>query len=276
MNDQNLTGSAIEQITGLARESAVPQINEAVHFAIAPSDSRVIDLSAYQFPDGRRPSRIIAAPKMSDAGSFTDYYKRYFDAEKSLVFADPARFSFLGILDWHPAGERTPEFASHRVSYQMLHDERWKIWIAKNDKPFTQEEFAEFIEDNRRDVTVPDGGTMMEIASRLEATVNVNFASATNLGNGQRQLRYEETVKAGIPTAGNMEVPESFTIRIPVFFGEEPVSIEARLRFRISQGKLTFQYKLYRPVETMNDAFTVSMKRIATDIQHSVILGSVA
>lgn len=270
-----LAGSALKEAVDLTKKLAQPITSEAIHFVVVPNDCGVKSLAELQYPDGIRPSRIKQVVSLKDAGSFCDYFNSYAD-DRARVFANPDEFRFVGILDYHGTGARLPEFCSHRTVLQLKQDERWKLWLDSNQKHFTQEDFANFIEDNRRDVIDPAAATMLEVARNLQATTEVNFASSTNLQNGQARIRYEETVKAGVPTAGDMEVPQEFTIKVPVFYGENPVSITARLRFRISQGKLTFHYKLYRPVETMNDAFLVAVRDIAAKVERFVLLGSVA
>lgn len=264
---QALNGSAIEEVTKLARASSITVVNGyEIQAAVIPDDNHMESLEKFQFPDGRRPSRIKASVTASDAESFCKYFLDYRD-DRSRVFANPIEHSFNGVLDYHGTGERHPEFLSHQVNLTLAYDERWALWFGKNEKAMTQAEFSEFIEDNRRDILRPDSATMLEVSRNLQATTEVNFASSTNLKNGQVQLRYEETVKAGVPTAGNMEVPEDFDILIPVFYGEAPVKITARLRFRIVQGKLSFHYKLYRPVEVVNDAFDKAVGSIRQQLK---------
>jgi hypothetical protein len=114
---------------------------------------------------------------------------------------------------------------------------------------------------------------MLEIAKDLQAHSEVNFASKINTRNGAAVLNFEETIKASVST-GSIEVPESFTIRIPVFFGEEPIEITARLRFRINEGKLRFQYKLYRPAEVIAHAFDYARGAISSAVTLEVLLGT--
>ena len=148
-----------------------------------------------------------------------------------------------------------------------------KIWSSLNEKPVPQTEFAEFIEDNRSDIIDPVSAVMLEIARDLQAHSEVNFASKVNLRNGAAVLSYDEQIKASV-TTGQIEVPETFKIGIPVFFGEHPVEISARLRFRITDGKLKFQYKLYRPAEIIAQAFEFARCDIEKATTLEVLLGT--
>ncbi len=170
--------------------------------------------------------------------------------------------------------DRLPEFCDHKASFQLTQDERWKIWIGQDNKPMAQADFAEFIEDNMADIFKPPAADMLEIARDLHAKIDVNFGSSVRSQSGQVQLRYEETVKAGVGTAGIIEVPEEFSIQIPVFYGEQPVVIKAKLRFRIKDGKLSFHYKLNRPVEIQSKAFETAVEGLQATIGQDILLGS--
>lgn len=268
-----LEGTAISEVVALTKNAAQPFTGEAIHFTVVPNDCTLKSLQDFQYPNGIRPDRIKADVKLADSGSFTRYVAAFAD-DRTRIFANPQQQSFLAVIDYHGVGdERKPEFLSHKANLQLAKDDRWNIWMSKNEKVFTQSEFAEFIEDNLSDIATPEPAFMLEVSRDLNAKVDVNFGSSVRLQNGQVKLQYQEEVKAGVG-AGNVEVPESFTIRIPVFYGTDPVSITARLRFRIVSGKLTFHYKLYRPVETLNDAFNRVVASIGETLKTDVLLGT--
>jgi uncharacterized protein YfdQ (DUF2303 family) len=271
-----LQGSALKEAVDLSKKIGQPITTEQIHYALVPNDCKVESLLNLQYPEGLPPSRIRHTVTMKSADSFAAYVMLYAD-QFTRIFADPDKFYFRGALDFHgtKADNLEPKFVSHNVQFTMTQDDRWKIWRGMDGKPFSQAEFAEFIEDNRRDIEMPDPATMLEIARSLEAKTDVNFRQATNLQNGQVQIRYEEVVTAGVPNAGNIEVPTEFTIRIPVFFGEPPLSIPVRLRFRLHGGKLTFHYKLFRPLETEQDAFKAAVDQIGRETEQKVLIGTI-
>ena len=108
-------------------------------------------------------------------------------------------------------------------------DDRWKTWASKSEKQFTQSDFAEFIEGNNADILEPSGADMLEVARDLKASNGCNFESKVTPKNGQIQMRYTEQIDGKVGTGG-LEVPEFFKLSIPVFYGEEPITISARLR----------------------------------------------
>lgn len=272
--------SLLKEAVALGQKLGAPYKDEPIHYILIPNDSKLESLKNLQYPHGMPPDRVVANVQMRDAGSFAEYVIAYRD-ERTRLFAEPQFFKFLAVLDYHyPAigGEdiRTPQFCDHKAIFQMVHDERWKIWTGQDNKPMSQVEFAEFIEDNQADLINPVPAIMLEIARDLTAKIDVNFGSSTRLQSGQVRLKYEETVKTGIPSAGDIEVPEEFSLKIPVFFGEQAVALRARLRFRINQGKLSFHYRLYRPKQVENDAFGEAVAGLESTLGAGILLGSPA
>jgi uncharacterized protein YfdQ (DUF2303 family) len=272
MGDVNLDKSALQEAVQIGQQTGKAVINEPVHYTIIPNNCTVYSLEKLQYPHGLPPSRITANVKLSDAASFCKYFDLYRD-DRSRIFADPVTTSFQAVLDYHGAGERRPEFLSHKANLVMTKDERWRIWAGKSGTVFGQNEFAEFIEDHVSDIIEPSGADMLEIARDLKASIGGSFEARVVAKSGSVQMRYTETVDAKIGT-GSVEVPDNFRIRIPVFYGEEPVEISVKLRFRISQGVLSFHYVLYGQAEILNRAFDTAVQSIADTLKCDVLLGS--
>jgi uncharacterized protein YfdQ (DUF2303 family) len=277
-NGSALDVGAVREVARLAQKAIAVVEKETVHYAVVPNDCNVKSLAEFQYPHGVPPERIRAQVKLSDAASFAEYVKKFWNPHATVVFAQPERFSFLAVVDYHQsadeANEEYPSFCDHKATFQMAQDERWKIWIGQDNKPMAQADFAEFVEDNMADIFQPPAADMLEIARDLKAKIDVNFGSSVRSQSGQVQLKYEETVKAGVGPAGIIEVPEDFSIQIPVFYGEQPVVIKARLRFRINQGKLSFHYKLNRPNEVQMKAFETAVLGLQQTLGANILLGS--
>ncbi len=277
MSEDNLSATAISEVTVLARESAIPVTTEPIHYVVVPEGCDVQSLINYQYPEGMPPTRRKAKATFFDAMSFCTYVELYQD-DRTRIFANPNTSTFLGVLDYHGAGDasvRRAEFCDHTASYPMILSDQWKIWTGRNHPyQFSQVDFAEFLEDNTKDLLTPNAATFLEIAQDLKANTEVNFESKVKRTNGNVQMRYQETTTTQVGAAGTMEVPEIFSIRIPVYYGEEAIVISARLRFRISSGKLTFSYKLDRPTEMLKEAFEKAVTAIAETLKTAVLLGT--
>lgn len=274
VNGTPLDGAAIKAVAQIVKANATPITTETIHGIIVPKDCDLRSLKDLQYPDGIRPSRIIGTVSLRDAVSFIKYYQAFAD-DRSRIFGEPANQSFLAILDYHGAGERQPEFLSHRAAFQMVLDDRWKTWSSKSEKQFAQSDFADFIEDNNADILEPSGAHMLEVARDLKASMGANFESKVTPKNGQIHMRYTEQIDGKVGTGG-LEVPEFFKLSIPVFYGEEPITISARLRYRIQQGSLTFHYKLYRQTEILNAAFDKAAASISEALKVDILRGSPA
>lgn len=291
-SEVNLNAAALKEAVELGQKLGVAIADGLeIPYAIVPSGCTVQSLIAQKYPHGlpaRKPEYIKTTAHLKDADSFCRYTSLFSDA-RTRLFADPLSFCFRAVLDYHSAPQRMltdgrdtaspsigqAEMMAHSASFMMKSSAQWDIWIAKNEKEIPQAEFAEFIEDNYRDIREPSPAIMLEVARDLTAKVDVNFNSKVTPRNGSTQIAYQEIVQAGIGESGKIEVPERFSICIPVFYGEKPVLIEARLRFRINGGKLKFQFKLYRPTEVQSDAFNLAAVAISQNLSMEIFMGSV-
>ncbi len=265
----------LQKCIEVAGATLSPDTSEKIHYVTIPESYKVHSLKDLQYPFGIPPERIVGNVQLRDGLSFCRYVMLFQD-DRTRIFAEPTGHSFLAVLDYHGAGAadlRKPEFLSHKAMFQMVLDERWKIWAGKSEKQFTQVDFAEFIEDNAADILEPSGAHMLEVARDLKASSSGSFESRVTPKNGQIQMKYTETIDGKVGS-GDVEIPEFFKLSIPVFYGESPIAITARLRYRISAGNLTFHYKLYRQTEILNDAFSRASASIADTLKCDVLMGS--
>lgn len=264
--------TALDAAVELGKQlSFMPGIDERVHYAVLPQGLQIVSLLSYQYPHGLPPERIAAKPSFQDAASFCRYCLDFKD-ERLRVFADASSVRFHAILDYHLTDDRETkaEFCSHQAYYQMALSTQWSTWFNNHDKLIPQDAFAEFLEDNYRDIQNPSHADMLQVARELKATSEMNFESKIVPKSGAVQLKWQEDMK----TTGVMEVPDVFQIAIPVFFGQAPVTIDCRLRFRIVSGKLSFLYKMYRPAETKLEAFRTEAAAVSESLGVEVHLGT--
>lgn len=156
-----------------------------------------------------------------------------------------------------------PGFADFRVSIGFRPTPQWAKWKAIDGRLLPQAEFAEFVEDNLADIATPDGATMMEIVTYLQATRSVDFRSGVKLSNGAVQLTNNESIEASVG-AGNIAVPDVFEIALSPVFGVTPFKIPARFRYRIEDRKLKLGFKLQRIEDVM--------AQIIKDIESEIVL----
>lgn len=193
-----------------------------------------------------------------DAGNVTIYVNRDADA--------PAIVAVLNDM-----GETGTGWGDFRAEIVFRFTPQWKKWTAIDGKMLSQAEFAEFIEDNLGDVMTPPGADMLEIAQYLSATRSVDFKSAIRLSSGQIQLQNVENLDAKVGS-GQTAIPEVITLGIAPVFGLPPFKVDARFRYRITDGKLKLGIKLQR-IEDIMEAVVNDMVNgtVATEGRMAVV-----
>jgi len=206
-------------------------------------------------------SRKLAAPlrkhavvRLKDADSFIEYVKRHGSLTDSTVWclADyvQGKIAFTAIINDQGEDPDAAAWRDHRAYFAPEFSEEWRRWSGKNKQPMNQADFAAFIEDNLRDIASPDGSglpsgaAMLEMALSFEATQDMRFKSAIRLSNGGVNLSFVQDDDA--QTLQKMSVFERFSIGIPVFWNGDPYQVDARLRYRVRDGKLHFWFELVR------------------------------
>lgn len=269
---------ALTILLDIGRSEAGPQVVEGgnVPYVLVPAGSKVQPVPELIFNEHREtPERIKQTVKVLDPDSFVRYYKLFSDSD-SRVFADETTLRVSAVLDYHTAALAIgPRWGQHKADLNLVLSEPWKIWLGSNNKHLTQTEFSEFLEQNSMDITNPSAATVREICGDLQATTEVEFASGVRMQDGQIRFKYTESTKATMKGA-QLDVPERFTIGVPVFVGGEDVSLDALLRFRVKEQKLSFWYTLVRPEDAKRTAFQGARAKIAADLGIDIINGSLA
>lgn len=224
------------------------------------------------------PDHIRQKVELVDLDSFTAYVLRY-KQHTTAIFATAtdSGASFTAIFDYHETGRDGNAGRSvHIATYPCPLSNEWRVWSGQNARGQKQEEFSEFIDANARDVTAPDSAALLELAMNFESRSDVQFQSdIRRSGAGGRTLRFVETIEAGRSgTAGEMKVPDSLQISVPVFEGGKKFSVDARLEFRVNGGRLAITYHLRRPQDTVRQAIADLRTDIATATEITPLLGS--
>lgn len=263
--------SSIDAVAKLTRAANQPIISEQVHFIVIPDGHKLESLERFQFANN--PARKQGTAKFTEIASFSEYFNRFRD-EHSLIFGNYDKFAFVGVLDYHHAGDGPARHGQHRAVYVATKTQEWQEWLASSGKQMDQTDFATFLEDHAPDISEPAAAVMLECARDLSAKSEVNFASAIRLNNGQTQFTYQENIKGSVGN-GKLEVPESFKIRVPVIQGGPQYTLTARLRYRIKEGKLVFWYDLLRASKVVEESFRDALKEVGTQTGTAVLIGDV-
>jgi uncharacterized protein YfdQ (DUF2303 family) len=295
---------------GIARD--VAEIYEAYHAPkLLPVESKLHELegqvllvpkgmevqSVKRFLDEVRtePERRKGTAMHRELTSFIEHFNRFAD-DDSAIFAspDPRQPRLLAVLDYHrKTSDGAPQFGEHRSIYEPPLSEEWKAWTSTNGNVMSQSDFAQFLEDRISDVIQPGvvnedhalaefanlvGGTfaspskLIELSRGLAVNVEERVKQAVNLSSGAISVQYEAVHGDG---RGNpLEIANLFLIAIPVFRSGALYRIPVRLRYRVSQGRLSWFYQLCRADKTFDHAFEEISKKAAEETSASVFVGT--
>lgn len=250
----NIDASAIQQIGALSLAAcAAQEVGGTMHLVI-PDGHKHIDLTGLIEKAGQAPRRKTGTVHLSDIASFNVFVADQGEPGKVYIYADPEARTLTAVLNDHVHSDDEAGWRDHRAVFKAELSREFGTWLANDRKPKEQEEFAIFLEDNIADVVEPSGETLLQVALSLQAKTEVNFTSHKRLDNGQIQFAYNEVIDARAG-AGLLEIPREFTIGVRLFKNADGYKVRARLKYRLSAGKVKFWYELDRAENAIEDAF---------------------
>jgi uncharacterized protein YfdQ (DUF2303 family) len=238
--------------------SAPPAANGcSIPFVVVPNGYNIKHIESLF----ANPSRNRGNTDLLDMVSFAGFVNDHKGSGAARLYGRPPAIadgriippSFCAVFNdsW---GAVAPAWRDHTATWTCPLSPEWMRWVANSGKHMKQDEFARFIEDNLPDIASPPAADMLDLSRTLEAKKSVNFASSTRLSNGETQLKFEEQID-GTARGGQMKIPDTFEIGIPVLLGGEGYRIEARFRYRIDGSKLSLWYELVRPHKIVEAVF---------------------
>lgn len=229
---------------------------------------------------------ISAEPEFTDAESLIIYVNR-FKTASTLIFAEEpvnvgdTQASFTAYLDYHGHGTdgagnaaHVPDRCTHIANYGCPLSPQFLFWRSINGKSHTQDEFARVLDLHRDDITTPDGAALLELVINFESKINVAFASKIDRVSGGRVLQYTEEVDSR-GGAGQMKIPDTLTLLIPIFRGDKPRAIHSRLETRVSNGRLHLSVILLDAYEELTIALKEIRAQIETETNLPILTGAV-
>lgn len=227
-----------------------------------------IDEERYQ----AHPRRATGKFRFDDLESFALYLKRHSDKSDTTAWCKAdfpkGQLSFSAVLNDHDIDADYPGHRDWSAHWSPAKSEEWKTWMESDGKPMSQVDFAYFIERNLKDIAtgegLPTGTQMLQMATNMEITQDSKFKSQAKLQSGGVRLTYIDDADEATEKA--MEVFSKFAIGIQVFRGGEGFRLEARLRYRLNQGKLLFWYELVRPDVTLEAAAQKLVEQLRAEI----------
>lgn len=251
----------------VAREARRPfEISADLEYIALPEGWKLEDCEK-MLPSPRRKKAIVS---VTDEKSFVSYAKRHGSLDCCTIWCDAnyqlGKVGYTAIINDHGDDPDDQQWRDHLARFAPELSVEWKRWNSNHKKTMSQFEFASFIEENLADIASADGyptGTaMLQMATLLEITQDSSIKSAIRLQSGGVRVSYVEDDNA--ETAKSMEVFNRFALGLPVFWGGAAYQVEARLKYRLNSGKLSFWYELNRPDKALEDAAKTLTESIQT------------
>lgn len=189
-------------------------------------------------------SYVAFLRSVRSVGSFLDELgRRPLDPERSTLTASEESRQILAVYDDHVNGR-----AGRRADMLRLHlrlHEDWAAWHQFSGTQFDQQAFGDLLEELIHNVVVPAQADLLEVVDTIRMSSNATFEGSINRANGSQSVVYKEENTATAGAARTLAVPQTITLRLPVFEGY-PVEYEVQAWFRIatSNGKLRLSVKL--------------------------------
>lgn len=222
------------------------------------------------------PHRKHGTVKLFDVDSFIWYYKEHGNGAPVYATLEPAQF--LAVLNEHT--KDAAGYRDYRADFTVKHSKEWQTWVQHNGHGAafnSTDSFALFLEEQSLDIVKPDAATMLQIALNFRLSQDVQFKQVTRLQDGQIDFGYSTVINAEAKQEGGrkLQIPEVFTIEVPVFDGptQPRYRVDARFRYRLSEGKLKLWYELVRPHKVVQDAFKAIWDRIVKETKAPILLG---
>lgn len=211
----------------------------------------------------------------------TDSFVAYVNALKTdqtriyaNIDAGKSSATIVAVFNDHVRG--LPGWGDHIARYSPRASVEWVTWLGADGKSMTQAEFATFVETNMQDIAsgdnLPTGSQMYQMALSLEASQEARIKSAIRLQSGGVELTYVN--QEDDATLQRMQVFERFAIGVAPIEGGDHYKVEARLRYRTRDAKVSFWYELRRPDRTYADALQAEVSKIETGLTTNVLLGA--
>lgn len=260
-----------ELVQALSVAGVQPVEVEGVTYVMLPPGYTRVDLTDAIEKAQPNPSRKQGTAVLTAIDSFVQYAKDQDHALGAYMYASVENRSITAVFDDHKGN--IGGWRQHRASFTAELTPEAKRWIEKDKQQFSQEAFAEFIEDNFADLAGEEAGTLLEVATTIAAKTGINFSSAKRLDNGQTQFVYNETIDATAGTSGTTKIPQTFTLGVRLFKGDATgYAIKARLKYRLHSGNVKFWYELDRVERALEAAFMGYVEK-AKETGYTVLLG---
>lgn len=158
---------------------------------------------------------------------FADYLGKY-GGPHTVLYANPAAECVQAVLD-----ETAPK-GFEVVTFKPQVHPRWKPWVALLGETISLDAFVDFIRDNRRAISVPDGRELALALSQVRASTEIKLER----GRGKKSLNglMVKTDIQGHRDETIVELPESLELMVPLYVDSAAQLVELDLVIEVASG----------------------------------------
>ncbi len=261
-----------EQLMANTAATLKPVTIDEATFVTLPPGYSLENITAQLEKANTNRNRAQGTAVLGDVDSLLAYCDDQQMQDSGYIYADPDRLTITAVFN-DQRNPSVPGWRDHRASFSATTTPEMKKWLANDKKQMGQTEFAEFLEDNFADLAGADAQTLLNVATTIQATTGINFASARRLQDGQTQLTYNEVVDAKAGADGALKIPQTFALGLRIFKNGDAYKLTARLKYRLHSGSVKFWYELDRPERAVEDAFAGYVAAVREKSGYRVLIG---
>jgi uncharacterized protein YfdQ (DUF2303 family) len=263
---------------------------------VVPDGREVQSLKELQDRYRSRPERRKGTSVMKSIDSFIKGVNRYKNPNVSLVFAvlhKVGEAQLVAVIDYHPPGPNGTDagWGEHCFLYAFPVSDEWTAWTSKSNKPMSQEEFANFLEERLPDICEPaealpgakkhatqlgidlaSPATLVQLSRTLTIKVGKKVTTQRNPATGEVNLAFEEKHESA--EGGPVRVPGGFIIAIPPFKQDAPYQLAVRLRYRVVDERVIFTLAVQRIEAAWDAAVGRACEKVEKETGLTLLYGS--
>jgi uncharacterized protein YfdQ (DUF2303 family) len=263
----------VKALKDLGAALTLPQrVEGGKPFTVVPEGYVIRDIESHL----NQPIRKRGLAAFTEFKSFVAYVNEHKQpATRIFAHVSDAGLTLTALLDFH--GEN-PSWNEHKAKFDAKLSNEWLRWKNVNGVAMPQQKLADFLERNVADVKAPTGAAMLEIVENLTARVDARFENKLAITDGKTRLLYEEDVKInGGGTSlkpGQMDLPRTIVVALPVFRHEASVETTWRLRPAVANRQITFTLELPNADTIAEQAANAYLARVVTDLELTPLIGA--
>lgn len=200
------------------------------------------------------PRRKTGSYTLTNVDHFIAYLEKH-AAEHTEMWGRPRTGIVTAVINAHGGPGQAPGWEDHTATLHLTKTHDWNDWANIDRTWLTQEDFAEHVEDHLDSFLAPTAADMLELAQHFKAHRYVEFESGKRTKSGATTLVYRETDKAKAGVKGDLDIPDRINLQVAPYEGFATYKLNARFRYRITNGQLAMSVVLERPNDILDAAF---------------------